>query len=547
MQEVAPANLMLNPTSECSSVNEGHFEASDTLSIRRDTHRPGSPTAAVTLRPIVPETFQRYTRGRTIEPPLQWKAHRHPEGALYFAHEQNRIFTDAYLYDNSVLAQITCAVDQLLARPGVQSLLNTESSHIDVVLDLMKESPENDECGYYFVDHCERVIFWLDFFNMSIETSSHVSEYPAPPNMVETLIVVEMALEIEYWSVEFRMVLHELRDTIIYSVGDAMSSPTTTLSYPADFLVRMLTLTTEMSNQLTAATGESTLLNMNHGSVAFLARFMKEFARERFFHFHGEKTPRLNNDQSVYGHNPKRSYLITLISPLLFNAPLHHLHAMEIVNMDQLINYSSWYQLIAALRTEWQELVLYGTLILNTNVGFLAIPATGNSRAGQVASYASICFGLGSIILGIILVRKYRSERPDVPDLDRAVAFFQQHGWTSYGLEALSIVHSLPYALMIWGIEVRGIMLATVVTVCIAIMGFIWTEKYFSWDRKTEEWWMKMKMAPNLNAMRSIEPDVVYGVFMNPLRIEVKNTGITRYNAANFSTFVGNDLLSLGP
>jgi hypothetical protein len=65
--------------------------------------------------------------------------------------------------------------------------LNTQSSQIDVVLDLMSESPENDECGYYFVDHSKRVIFWLDVFNIStlqvwdfvpgIETSSHVSEY----------------------------------------------------------------------------------------------------------------------------------------------------------------------------------------------------------------------------------------------------------------------------------------------------------------------------------------------------------------------------------
>lgn len=80
----------------------------------------------------------------------------------------------------------------------------------------MSESPENDECGYYFVDHSKRVIFWLDVFNIStlqvwdwvpgIETSSHVSEYSALPNMEEALTVVEMALEIEYWSVNFRMV-----------------------------------------------------------------------------------------------------------------------------------------------------------------------------------------------------------------------------------------------------------------------------------------------------------------------------------------------------
>jgi hypothetical protein len=43
-------------------------------------------------------------------------------------------------------------------------------------------------------------------------------------------------------------------------------------------------------------------------------------------------------------------------------------------------------------------------------------------------------------------------------------------------------------------IEIRGVMLATVVTVCLAIMGFIWTEKHFLWDRKIEEWWMNMKL-----------------------------------------------------
>lgn len=95
-----------------------------------------------------------------------------------------RIFTDAYLYDKTSLAQITSAVDQLLARPGVYDLL--ESAQIDLGLDLMEETPENRGCGYYFVDHSARVVFWLDEFNMSrlkrwnsvrgIQTKSHVSE-----------------------------------------------------------------------------------------------------------------------------------------------------------------------------------------------------------------------------------------------------------------------------------------------------------------------------------------------------------------------------------
>jgi hypothetical protein len=57
---------------------------------------------------------------------------------------------------------------------------------IDLVLDLMDETRENCECGYYFVDHSTRIIFWLDVFNMTrlrrwnlvpgIQTATHVSQ-----------------------------------------------------------------------------------------------------------------------------------------------------------------------------------------------------------------------------------------------------------------------------------------------------------------------------------------------------------------------------------
>jgi hypothetical protein len=94
------------------------------------------------------------------------------------------VFTDAYLYDPDVLAQITSIVDQLSVRAEVEHLLIDDS--VDIVLDLMNESTDNDECGYYLVDHSARIIFWLDPFNMStldnwtqvpgIDAPSHVSE-----------------------------------------------------------------------------------------------------------------------------------------------------------------------------------------------------------------------------------------------------------------------------------------------------------------------------------------------------------------------------------
>lgn len=79
------------------------------------------------------------------------------------------MFTDAYLYDTAASDQILFVVDQLLARVELQDLLASNSGHIDIVVDLMKESSENDECGYYLVlHHSARIIFWLDPFKRSI-------------------------------------------------------------------------------------------------------------------------------------------------------------------------------------------------------------------------------------------------------------------------------------------------------------------------------------------------------------------------------------------
>ncbi|KAJ7768482.1 hypothetical protein B0H16DRAFT_1519936 [Mycena metata] len=490
-----------------------------------ETPRSGWPLFK--FLPISPETFQRYSRNRIIEkcdtefavaplsrsfsldPPSEWCSYRHPEGGRYFAYKNQRIFTDSYLFDDTVLPQITAAVDQLLARPECQFLSRADSNDIDIVLDLMREDPENHECGYYFVDHSERVVFWVDVFNMSTLQIWHsVLGIKSPSH-------VKIGLEVEYWShcelfpaaISLSSgLIHELRDIIIFGVGDSMTGTTSTTSYPLEYLLRMLSLTKEMLDELPGESSSGGGTNMNHGSIVVLTRFMKQFSRDRFYHFYGEKYARLNNDDSVYGDVPRRSYLIKLLSPLLFNIPRHHLRAFEAINTDYLINYSSWQKLITTLRLEWYDLVLYGTLILNTNVGFLSIPASANSMAGQIASYVSICLGLGSIILGIMFLRKYRLKSPEVPDVSEGVDFFDYHRRSIHGLEVLSIVHSLPYALMIWGMitfilallltvfqisskEMRGVILATLLAVSFAIGGFVWTEK--QWNPQVGQLWRK--------------------------------------------------------
>ncbi|KAJ7928305.1 hypothetical protein B0H13DRAFT_2311588 [Mycena leptocephala] len=436
-------------------------ELSETVAVS-NASRVDVSVPALRLLPTCPERFRRYSRQRTIEKryteflvqPLtrsfsrdscsQWTHKVHPEGGAYFVHSQLRIFTDAYLHDHSSFTQITSAVDQLLARPEVSELLTSELNHIDLVLDLKEETPENCECGYYLVDHSSRIIFWLDIFNMSslriwncvpgIQTPSHNWDEKSSIGWQPTLqqrrlrrAELIFRLHCEYFPAALsisRDIVHELRSTIIYG---AMTSSTSTLFCPVEHMLRMLTLVDGMMNELVPVSGESNAVMMSYGPVSIVARFMKTFVTNQFHHFHGEKTARLHTAQSVYDSCPKRSYLITVVSPLLLNAPYTRLLAIEAMYKDQWLNFSSWNHLFTGLRSEWYDLVLYGALVLNTNVGFLAIPASNVPAAAQVSSYGPMCFGLGSIITGLILLRLYPLKVGDSPSVNQAVCSILCH------------------------------------------------------------------------------------------------------------------------
>ncbi|KAJ7727012.1 hypothetical protein DFH07DRAFT_970281 [Mycena maculata] len=124
--------------------------------------------------PSAPELFERYERAETIAkqptrqniPPRErsflrtsrpgWVAHIHPEGALYYFHEDKRIFTDAHLQDNAVFDLVTKYLADI-----EQFLVDNEFCRhpgVDLVVDFVQREGRT-ECGYYFVDHCDRVVF----------------------------------------------------------------------------------------------------------------------------------------------------------------------------------------------------------------------------------------------------------------------------------------------------------------------------------------------------------------------------------------------------
>ena len=92
-------------------------------------------------------------------------------------------------------------------------------------------------------------------------------------------------------------------------------------------------------------------------------------------------------------------------------------------------------------------------MLLNANVAFLAIPSVdsgdGAITPAQISSFLSIVTSVGSILLGLLLVRQHRVKSKDTAE--EAHRFLQSRKLKGLGLETLAIIYSLPYAMLMWG------------------------------------------------------------------------------------------------
>ncbi|KAJ7500743.1 hypothetical protein B0H11DRAFT_2225139 [Mycena galericulata] len=368
------------------------LERSDSALYDSDT-LAGDDLPQVTFIPMSVETFEsnRYSRGRYVQdtytecsiPPFSqsfsrspmenWTPHQHPEGALYFVQQQNRLFTDENLYDDAILTKVNACVSRIIGCLEDKKSVGP-ADDIDIVLDLIEDRSETIKCGYYLVDHSTRSIFWMDVFEIS-----QLSSWKRVPGITSAS--------------------HTKLRGALSDYADALTSPTTTIPFAVDDLLKMLTLTNAMTSG--GPRTQSSGVEIDQGSSSALARLMSLFALERVNHLHGEYAARLDRRKSVYGASPKRRYWMVLLSPLLFNAPNRHLRDLRAIFMDELVSQLSWKRLMEKVLSEWQDMTLYGSLILNANVGILAIPGSANTPIAQVSSYMSICFGLASIILVI--------------------------------------------------------------------------------------------------------------------------------------------------
>ncbi|KAJ7676617.1 hypothetical protein DFH06DRAFT_1121927 [Mycena polygramma] len=442
--------------------------------------------------PIPPQDHNRYDHKRYIEHAAtdyilhpvarfiqqdaldEWVPHEHPEGAIYFKHRDMNVFTDEDVYDPEALSRINLCKEQILRRPQAERVL--KSGDVDLVIEVPIFDQDTLRCEYYFADHNERLVFWIDDFSMRRLVSWRRMRGITRPTHVK------LGLEIEYWQdltpfvkrhvhyfpSSLRIsggIVKELRSRILFGLTgsflhlavDTMTSPTTTLPVPTEYIFRMLTVVDALETDREAlgpSVTEETLAVIDETWGFAIGRFMLEFALARFINANGQSYARLDSETSIYGwtHNPSKVFI--LVSILLFNASRQHFNNIHTMYKDGNLNCARWKHFVRKIRSEWQETTLFGTLLLNANVGFLAISsgAVVLEPLARTLSYISVFFGLGSILTGMFLSRRYAEEDSDAGFCLVVTGFFARQ--SVIGFQSLAILYSLPYAFMVWGMIV---------------------------------------------------------------------------------------------
>ncbi|KAI0090317.1 hypothetical protein BDY19DRAFT_992525 [Irpex rosettiformis] len=382
-----------------------------------------------------------------------WTRCTHPEGALYFYHAKRRIYTEANLEDSSILAKIEKCTDVLYQTHPISNIQQNILDASDLVLEFWQDDEckvDDTICLYYFANHVSHTIFWLDDQDLHVDfqentrwrgsTGSSLSTY-------RTIRLVDASLRLHmgyfpYGHQKPPKMIEDLKCKLVWLLTDELTSLNSLSQFNAEKLKQLISVT-DLLEDLD-----------NEYSVAIAGRLMNEFSWSHFLNYHGEYGARLNSNQSVHGEEvPRRTPPVALVYLLLFNAPVAHLKEIHNVYTDGIVKLVTWKKYLDELTSNWQEYVLYSTVLLNANVAFQAIghvtpDDVSQSTVGQVASFISIIASTGGIIIGLLLLRQHRTNsQEDARDAhDKLLRYIHRTG----GTERLAVLYSIPYAFLMW-------------------------------------------------------------------------------------------------
>ncbi|KZV73465.1 hypothetical protein PENSPDRAFT_682764 [Peniophora sp. CONT] len=408
-----------------------------------------------------------------------WVKMLHPDGSLYFLKTwQGRcgpftIITEAYLYADDVLQEVM-AFARYMWR--YMSLVPEKFTNKDfeLVLDVKVDvSTNNVVWSYYFVDHVQRMPFWMRAYNPSVHmrTTERLG-VSSPDHLWNTahFTPAPLVAPARFQRIPIKSSSQIWLESIVTPIRY-------TAPYPAEVAVR---LRKELDYLRRSELGPSLLSDVAHIStftdsegnsepyIEIAGRTMSNIERWRYDCLHGTQVIRHFRGQTVLPIR-RPSPLYRALAPLLFYAPLPHLYDCRSIYLDGVLaNDVEWTTYVKRLLSEWREFMLYAAILMNANLVFLvvlSIPrASANDSANPVVnanrlvspaavlSFSSVLASFGSMIMGLLLIRQHRGE--DIIDNPRAskAVLMEKRRSTHFEFELLSVCYSLPSVLLTWSV-----------------------------------------------------------------------------------------------
>ncbi|KAF8842910.1 hypothetical protein BDN67DRAFT_965056 [Paxillus ammoniavirescens] len=508
--EVASPASDICPPSPMSASGEREFALTFPTALRR-YHRP-NPKKYMRdpdKQDLSIEKFTLKYSSADKEIPRGWSRHIHPEGAPYYYHDASKTYTEWDIYEPVTKQNIECYACFLWralaeCHPG--------SGQYELVLELVSKGVFEVVCEYYFVNHAERCLFWLD-------------DYEKPDFLIDCKGVISLShkkfgIEAEYWlhwdrfpacGVVTKELVKQLKHSLLYLTLGQLTE-----TRP----VGGFTVTSAVESTLDQLKNYTSLVNnidannetQDDHSAVIIGRIMHYLSKSKYLNFHGEECVRLRDDQSVHGWRYEPSWFMAVLAPILFMAPVTNIRSLHKLYVDELVRMDRWSAFVNDFTSQLQETNLLATVLLTTNVGFLAIQSVDSytSRSlRQIASYLSVISSIASIMLGLIFIERSRHNRSN--NVHKAVEFLERFHHRKHGLEVLAWIFSLPYAYLMWGMVfffiafsaecynvgrdiVRGYLGAVMIVLGIPAALSVWASR----EKRDYWWWQVDKHQPVL-------------------------------------------------
>ncbi|KAG1900351.1 uncharacterized protein F5891DRAFT_312643 [Suillus fuscotomentosus] len=351
----------MNTTGEPQFVFSGHAAA---LSER-----------IIKLVPIIPTDVKRYHRNMKMqwaepnrfvltpkdnkEVQRGWRDFVHPEGPRVYYHHETRVFTDAdmrlgKMESKRLLGMAKALKDYAKSQSDVQARIGDGT---ELVLELYNEKGRTsiiESCGYYFVDHVKRVIFWAHSYTCEPHVYSLESQY---------WYHCELYPHNRYLP---RQVFEELREIIVHANAATTTSDTSLAPFDGNELAKILDLIDRI---------EGSIDKMHAYSVFVVARFMRLFTKVKYTNFCGQPAWGVDAERSIYykeGHE-RETLIFRLLNLILWCGPRKHYKRIRRVWVDEIINAPRWKDFIIQLDNEWLGFTLYSTVMLAVDLFALQV------------------------------------------------------------------------------------------------------------------------------------------------------------------------------